>query len=128
MTVQLCISQTGSTVSDTLTRKKELTKDEIDILNTFRINDQAKNQVIDTLIKYISQDSTFIEKLKEKATILEDDKKILTKAVSEKTKEVSELSDKNATLDKKLRRTRKIGVVSSVFMGILGSLLTLIYV
>ena len=115
------------TVSDTLTKKKELSKEEINILNTFRINDLAKNQVIDTLIKYISQDSIMISKLQEKTTLLESDKITLKNIVVEKDQTITKISGENSTLHRKLKRTRKIGIASSVLFGILGSVLTIIY-
>jgi hypothetical protein len=115
------------TASDTLKGSKFLTKEEVNILNTFRIDDLAKNRVIDTLSKYIVQDSILISKMSVKTSILEVDKELLKKEIVEKDKQLNETNSENATLHKKLKRTRKLGIAGSTLFLILGSILTLIY-
>ena len=101
-----------------------LTRDDVNILNRFRIEDLAKNDIIDSLKRFLNQDSVYISKLAYQDSLQKDNLKLFDTSNKKLHSKVMELEVDNQTKDKKIKRTRTIGVVSSLVCVILGAVLT----
>lgn len=99
---------------------KVLSKEEINILNTFRIDDLAKNQIIDTLSRYVQQDSVLISTMSSKILLLDTTVTDLSKLVIARGKLIEEYIAQDVIDKEKLKRTRMFGIVGSTVTAIAG--------
>jgi len=119
--VKLSICQTGSTVSKDSTKTITLIEGQIDILNRFRIDDLAKNRIIDTFQMYLKKDSVLILNQSNLIKGYRESDSLCNTVVKEKNESIENLQSSNSKLDKKLKRTRYIGI-GSTLIGILSGL------
>lgn len=115
---KLSICQVGLTVSKDTVKIITLTEEQVDILNCFRIDDLAKNRIIDTLQSYLKKDSVLISKQEGLIKAFQESDSLCKNIVKEKNESISYLKTSNSKLDKRLKRTRLIGICST-FIGIL---------